>query len=190
MLAILIILTLITISIVGCLDDEKEKKVTETPMLKIAFTKVVGNVTNLKTLIISNADGTEPIIIDEGDIHDLEWSHDGLKLLYEFGNGTAKVVNQDGTGKKQIAYGRYFKWSPDDLKIVSHRGPNDNRSIYVMDSDGTNETKLTSGKFPEWLQDGKRIFFNRDKGQYTKDSYHVIDIWKGSGHRGLFHFVE
>lgn len=77
------------------------------------------------------------------------------------------VMNEDGTGKKQLtdmATDCYFpKWSPDGSKIVFNT--EDGRIFYIADVNTDTPADpyyVFSGEHPSYDSDGETIFFNSD----------------------------
>lgn len=96
------------------------------------------------------------------------------QILYATGSGWFYVVNEDGSGRRQIGnindYLRFPAWSPDGSKIayVKQRtiGGSTATDIFVMNASGTGERQLTnsgSDTWPTWSPDGTRIAFMSDR---------------------------
>jgi Tol biopolymer transport system component len=113
------------------------------------------------------ADGTDvqELVDGEGQVaRDPDWSPDGSRLAYAYGNFYASiwVVNADGTGKHQITaaqswgYGEVNlgpDWSPSGAWIAYQKqhgfcqdaGCRAEYDIFVARADGSHERLLTSG---------------------------------------------
>lgn len=88
------------------------------------------------------------------------------KILY-FHSNNIWIMNEDGTGKKQLTKGIGFRplWSPNREKIIYSRGNN----LIVMNPDGSQKIDLGRGGHPSWSPDGKKIVY-----QITQDDGHRI----------------
>jgi Tol biopolymer transport system component len=100
------------------------------------------------------------------------WSPDGKRLVFG-SDGHIQVVNQDGTGLKDITPKGVFadgpSWASDGKQIVFHgttqpstAGMSRGFSVYIMDADGKNVERLTDGPThgasdfcPEWKPSGR-----------------------------------
>jgi Tol biopolymer transport system component len=123
------------------------------------------------------------------------------------------VMNQDGSGQKQLTFGAGIPsddpdWSPDGHRIAFHRTEADNTDIYVMNADGTHQVRLTTDvavdRNPSWSPDGKKIAFesfradgNRDIWVMNADGSHLTRLttsaardfdpdWSGDGTKIAF----
>jgi dipeptidyl aminopeptidase/acylaminoacyl peptidase len=132
---------------------------------------------------------TDIYVVDVNGGHILNLTHDaptnhligrlpaGQRILYEsypsdrMKPGPSRVfsIKTDGTGRRQLAYGKGPQLSPDRRRILFARG----RSLYVMQSDGSHRRPLAQANFgyyapgatepynAAWSPDGKRIVFVR-----------------------------
>jgi TolB protein len=108
------------------------------------------------------------------------WSPDGEKIAYVTDvirdNETIGVMNADGSGRKQLAYGNWPSWSPDGKRIVYtvYSGDGEGR-LFVMDAGGSERRRLAGslirrlsdtadGEEPALSPDGERIAFSTNVG--------------------------
>jgi TolB protein len=109
------------------------------------------------------------------------FSPDGQQIAFDSGGQPSAnifVINEDGTGLKQLTFSDPAKpernirpdWSPDGEKIAFASQRDGHGEIYVMNTDGSDQTRLTktdpsvTNNAPAWSPDGQKIVFqsNRD----------------------------
>ena len=134
-----------------------------------------GVITTYKT------DGSEPyaaLTAAGEDCRQPNWSPTGELILYQkFANGQWDiwVMNQDGSGKRQVTTGAGDKtdasFSPDGQWIVysSDQGGLDNANLFIIPVAGGAATRLTFADgydgAPSWSPDGRWIAFESTPGQ-------------------------
>lgn len=94
------------------------------------------------------------------------------------------LMNEDGTGMKQITQGKkhhlFPNWSPDGKKIICTIRPNrSDAHLMIMNPDGSGVNQITSGTVHDrgasWSPDGKRIAFTRNVPRGNQEVY-VIEL--------------
>jgi hypothetical protein len=143
-----------------------------------------------RSLWVMNADGSNPMLIAEGDnVSRPSWHPDGQYLTYSVeGDGTTEVhvTRSDGTDDRVVyseaAPGTYAvfsaTFSPDGSRILFDAGTDSRYDIFVMDADGSNVRRLTntgSDYNPSWSTEGSRILFTRQEEASASDIFVMDD---------------
>jgi hypothetical protein len=143
-----------------------------------------------RSLWVMNADGSNPMLIAEGDnVSRPSWHPDGQYLTYSVeGDGTTEVhvTRSDGTDDRVVyseaAPGTYAvfsaTFSPDGSRILFDAGTDSGYDIFVMDADGSNVRRLTntgSDYNPSWSTEGSRILFTRQEEASASDIFVMDD---------------
>ncbi|ABE52078.1 PD40 domain-containing protein [Methanococcoides burtonii] len=154
-----------------------------------------------KKLWLLNPDGTEKVLITQGDENDSQflWQPHGNKIVFRSDRGGYPdiwVMNYDGTGKLQLSNSEEkeldIKWSMDGTKIA-YVSPsvlntsnlstffNSSHSIWVMNSDGSDKKKLTGrhdrwDARPEFSPDGEKIAFDTTYKNESDPKIIVMDV--------------
>jgi Tol biopolymer transport system component len=97
------------------------------------------------------------------------YSADGTRIAW-CGRGGIWLMNQDGTGQRQLtAFGAFPDFSPDGSKIVFGGAPSGstNVDVWAIDGEGGDLTRLTDApgidRFPVWSPDGTKIVFQSSR---------------------------
>jgi Tol biopolymer transport system component len=131
----------------------------------------------VRRLWVMKADGSNRLMLRQGDAGDVAWSPDGRKLAFVNGTGQLNTINADGSSSAVLITDELSQdggdppsWSPDGALIaIGGEGPGGERGIYVIRPDGTGMMNLTPGpafnSHPRWSPDGSKIAF------YTIEPY-------------------
>ena len=146
---------------------------------QIAYFDGGGDVDN--TLRVMNADGSGVrVVIDQefGHVHDLAWSPDGSRLVFQArggGGGGAGVgvwiVGVDGSGLTEVshaalAWGAAPRWSPSGRQLAFESAG----GIWVINADGSGLRQVAPGRrAPMWSPDGSRIAYLDEDSLYVAD---------------------
>ena len=121
----------------------------------------------MSEICIMNSDGSNIRKIGVGEGYPLDWSTDGLKIVFAQNKGniyTVYTMDINGEDVKVIVDGIEFvtdlRYSPDGKQIAFNVQPNGNGNrVYIMDSNGNNLKLLIElkGNFCCWSPDGKKL---------------------------------
>jgi TolB protein len=113
-------------------------------------------------------DSRARVTTDERPKLGVAWSPDGTRLAFGYYTTSfvprIAVVNVDGTGRHDIATGRYPAWSPDGTRLAFDNGQN---AVVVADADGSNARQVARGSEPQWSPDGTRLVFTNGRALST-----------------------
>jgi TolB protein len=95
------------------------------------------------------------------------WSPDGRRLAVgfaevHFAGVPFSIMNDDGSGRREVVPGDEPDWSPDGQWIAYYSdvptelGP---EGVYLIQPDGSGKRRITSGSAPSWSPDGSQIAF-------------------------------
>jgi Tol biopolymer transport system component len=121
-------------------------------------------------VFVMNVDGTgrTQITTDARPKLGVAWSPDGTRLAFGYytSNFTPRVaiVGADGSGRHDVATGRYPSWSPDGTRIAFEDGTG---HVDVAGVDGSNLRQLTTGGEPAWSPDGTLIAYSYNASVWT-----------------------
>lgn len=178
----------------------------ESPQYRIVFAAIVDQ--DNYDLYVINADGSNLTNLTNDKLWDV-WprvSPDGSKIAYHSfegqpaGYGTLayiSVINNDGTGKKQILESTngvgHIVWSPDSSRIAF----NESNQIVVVNADGTGYKSLTSDERPVsnfnpvWMSNDtiafEKVRYDEKERRFPEASFYEVDISSGET-RKLFDF--
>jgi len=122
-------------------------------------------------VVYSIYDGRKYTFFSKGTLNSAPaWSPDGSRIAFTSnmnGNPEIYVANADGTGAKQLTFGRSIDtspaWNPASGQIAFTSDKSGNPMIYIMNGDGTNERRLTFvGEYNEsaaWSPSGSRLAY-------------------------------
>lgn len=133
---------------------------------RLTFTRDMGTYND--QIFAINVDGTGETNLSNNSHNDhwSTWSPDGATIAFIRSFGDIWLMDANGGNQRKLAesYSLAFSevdWSPDGTKLLTYRGPNENRDIYLLDADGTHSTKLTTDPaddlWPCWSPDGEFI---------------------------------
>jgi Tol biopolymer transport system component len=141
-------------------------------------------VENQRDLFAINSDGIGIVQLtdDHASEYSPQFSHDGLKIIYESGSDIC-IMNSDGSQKttliQQLLHSSsdgMFRFSADDLEILFAAREGSIEDIYRMNVDGIGLTNLTNNpgndSWPIYSFDESRIAFIS-----TRDDEY--DFWRG-----------
>ncbi len=148
------------------------------------------------SIVVANADGSDPRTIVHGQYFWLSWSPDGAQIAYsgetlDVNNQTVKqqglwVVNADGTDPQLILDGNWesVDWSPDGSRLLLSGYPssapdtNVNNDLYTVTPQGNDLTQLTNDAPFEhaasWSPDGMSILFGTSPT--SDDADHEMNV--------------
>jgi len=121
-----------------------------------------------------HADGTRQIGLTHSGAGDRSprWSPDGKMIAFIRGNagGDVYLIFMDGGQAIQLTEVgdvMSFDWSPDERRIVFHRGVASDREIFIVDVASGLITQLTNNQVPDfgpvWSPDGQYIAFGSQR---------------------------
>jgi serine/threonine protein kinase/Tol biopolymer transport system component/tetratricopeptide (TPR) repeat protein len=123
--------------------------------------------------IAKQNDLSHPLQVTPGNgrYFDLAWIPDGRILYASDATGSADlwVMNQDGTGQRQITFGTGRNYapvaSPDARMVAFHSNRSGNWQVWRTNLDGTDPKQLSStagdGNWPRFTADGKAVLFHK-----------------------------
>lgn len=148
------------------------------------------------SIVVANADGSDPKTIVHGQYFWLSWSPDGTQIAYsgetlDANDQTVKqqglwVVNADGTDPHLINDGSWesVDWSPDGTKLLlcgypsGPSGTEQNNDLYTVAPQGRDLTQLTNDAPFEhaasWSPDGMSIVFGTSPT--SDDADHKMNV--------------
>lgn len=127
---------------------------------RIAFVRTHAETAARQVRVVSADGGGERALtgcLGPGSDSELQWSPDGVHLLYETG-GTIRLVRAGGSGVETLARGSEGDWSPDGRRIAFAR----QGTVYVVSRDGSSKRRVAAGESPDWSPDGTQIVFERN----------------------------
>jgi TolB protein len=122
-------------------------------------------------VVYSIYDGKKYTFFSRGTLNSAPaWSPDGGKIAFTSnfnGNPEIFIANSDGSGPRQVTFGRGIDtspaWNPASGQIAFTSDRSGNPMIYIMNGDGTNERRLTFvGEYNEsaaWSPNGSRLAY-------------------------------
>ena len=116
---------------------------------------------------VMNSDGTGRTRVTTDALPKLgiAWSPDGARLAFGYYTSSfalkVAIVNADGSGRHDVANGRYPAWSPDGTKLAFEDGTN---HVDVGSVDGSNVQQVATGSRPAWSPDGLRLAYDDGVG--------------------------
>jgi TolB protein len=121
---------------------------------KIAYASCDTVSTNQCGIIVYDLIAKTSKMITKDGGGDPQWSPKGDKILYQAGNPNVFVVNPDGTGNKQLTFGKSHDGSPtwsSDGDFIFWRSDQDGKAwaIMVMRADGTNKRLIVDNVPPD-----------------------------------------
>ncbi len=119
---------------------------------KIAYASCLPNSKNQCGIFVFDVNTKQSKMITSDGGGNPQWSPRGDKIVYQAGNPNVFVVNPDGSGKKQLTFGKSNDgqpvWSADGNFIFWRSDQNGKGwAIYVMRADGSNQ-RLIIDKTP------------------------------------------
>jgi TolB protein len=127
---------------------------------RIAFT--TGNVYTIRP------DGSDlQQVTDHGSAFFPSWAPNGTRLAYDatsLPQSGIWLVNSDGSGRRNLGFGRDADWGPSGKRLVFQWGPETDSEdqIWMADTSRTDSTKLTANNFvinrhPVWSPNGQWV---------------------------------
>ncbi len=125
-----------------------------------------------KIIFVQGSTGTETLYepMKNREVINLSLSPDSRKVVFEILGGNLNVMNNDGSGLKDLGRGYRPKWSPDSKTVVYMLAEDDGHSftsseLYLVNADGSGRKKLTDTPDqiemnPSFAADGKKIAFD------------------------------
>lgn len=127
----------------------------------ITFVEHDGRTSSIST-IEPDGSGRVKLLASDGLVTDLDWSSDGRRLVYGWGDLFVLDLQTEET-TRLTPNGFGVSWSPDGSRVVfaeDREGQND--AIVVTNAGGTGATVLTEASnlgWTDWSPDGSRILF-------------------------------
>jgi hypothetical protein len=144
---------------------------------------------------VAAADGSEVTqIYDEpvSNIAVLNWSPDGTQLAInpDVNQGTIRVINADGSGKRTLIERDYLTygpvWSPDGTQLLFYGQGIEKESgtvrtgLSIIQADGRGQSQLVrdfhSIHSADWSPDGRRIVFAGEKDQNSGQAMYLVGV--------------
>lgn len=91
-------------------------------------------------LFLSNVDGTNSRLYDEGDIHWLGWNVDGSLFAYRRGE-TGLTLGRPGSNPQSLADGRSLRWITDEIYVLQS-GQRGSWTLTLGHVDGSNKVLI------------------------------------------------